>query len=188
MLGYVWDAAILLNMQGLDICIFPSNNEVKNLKAKQNEIIEKYTMHEIDFRTYVKDYSIVIYNLDKEQIVINIIYLVFMLGYTLLLPFLWNGRTVGSYVCNIQVERFDKGYLYIHQLLIRNILVFGLGYIILKNILIFIVPSKYYFITISSIGIIQIVLAIFSACMILFTKNKRGLQDLISNTEMTKIL
>ena len=27
MLGYVWDAAILLNMQGLDICIFPSNNE-----------------------------------------------------------------------------------------------------------------------------------------------------------------
>ena len=187
-ISFIIDFMIIMIVFFIINSIFPSNNEVRILKAKQNEIIEKYTMHEIDFRSYVKEYSIVIYNLDKEQMVVNIIYLVFMLGYTLLLPLLWKGRTVGSYVCNIQVERFDKGYLYVHQLLIRNVLVFGLGYLIAKNILIFIVPSKYYFITISSIGIIQIVLALFSACMILFTKNKRGLQDLISNTEMARIM
>jgi hypothetical protein len=186
--SFIIDFLIILIAFFIINSIFPNSNEIKELKAKQNDVIEKYTMHEINFPTYIKDYSIVVYKLDKEQFVVNIIYLAFMLGYTILLPFLWKGRTIGSYLNGIQVERFDKGYLYIHQLLIRNILVFGLGYIILKNILVFIVPSKYYFITISSIGIIQIVLAVFSACMILFTKNKRGLQDLISNTEMAKIM
>ena len=186
--SFIVDFLVILIAFFIINIVFPSTSEVKELKAKQNEVIEKYTMHEIDFKTYIKDYSIVIYKLDKEQIVGNIIYLVFMLGYTTLLPFLWKGRTIGSFICGIQVERFDKGYLYIHQLLIRNLLVFGLGYIIAKNIFIYLIPSKYYFITISSIGIIQIVLALFSACMILFTKNKRGLQDLISNTEMARIM
>ena len=120
--------------------------------------------------------------------IVNIIYLIFILCYFVLLPFLWKGRTIGTYINGIQVERFDKGYLFLHQLFIRNFIVIGLGYLLIRTLGIYILPSKYYFLVISIVGLLQIVLAVFSANMIMFTKNKRGLQDILSNTEMAKII
>ena len=76
--SFIVDFLVILIAFFIINIVFPSTSEVKKLKAKQNEVIEKYTMHEIDFKTYIKDYSIVIYKLDKEQIVGNIIYLVFI--------------------------------------------------------------------------------------------------------------
>lgn len=186
--AFVIDFLIIIIAFNIFNSMFPASNYVKELKAEQNNILEKYTAHEINFNSYLKQYSEVVYKIDKDTKLVNIAYLIFMILYFIVLPFVWKGRTVGSYISGIQVERFDKGYLFLHQLLIRNIIVIGLGYLITKNILIFIVPSKWYFITISSIGIIQIIVALFSFNMIMFTKNKRGLQDIISNTEMAKII
>lgn len=186
--AFVIDFIILLIVFNIINSIIPANKYVTELKAEQNQVLENYTSHKITFNKYIKDYSIVFYKLAKEQKVVNIIYLIFVLLYFVVLPFLWKGRTIGSYINGIQVERFDKGKLHIHQIFIRNIVVVGLGYLLLSNICIWFLPSKYYFIIISIVGILQFVLAIFSANMIMFTKEKRGIQDLISNTEMAKII
>ncbi len=166
----------------------PKTRSVKALEAEQNEITENYMQRNITFEDYFTEYGEVVYNLDKEQKIVNIIYLIFILCYFVLLPFLWKGRTIGTYINGIQVERFDKGYLFLHQLFIRNFIVIGLGYLLIRTLGIYILPSKYYFLVISIVGLLQIVLAVFSANMIMFTKNKRGLQDILSNTEMAKII
>lgn len=166
----------------------PKTRSVKALEAEQNEITENYMQRNITFEDYFTEYGEVVYNLDKEQKIVNIIYLIFILCYFVLLPFLWKGRTIGTYINGIQVERFDKGYLFLHQLFIRNFIVIGLGYLLIRTLGIFVLPSKYYFLVISIVGLLQIVLAVFSANMIMFTKNKRGLQDILSNTEMAKII
>ena len=166
----------------------PKTRSVKALEAEQNEITENYMQRNITFEDYFTEYGEVVYNLDKEQKIVNIIYLIFILCYFVLLPFLWKGRTLGTYLNGIQVERFDKGYLFLHQLFIRNFIVIGLGYLLIRTLGIYILPSKYYFLVISIVGLLQIVLAVFSANMIMFTKNKRGLQDILSNTEMAKII
>lgn len=166
----------------------PKTRSVKVLEAEQNEITENYMQRNITFEDYFTEYGEVVYNLDKEQKIVNIIYLIFILCYFVLLPFLWKGRTIGTYINGIQVERFDKGYLFLHQLFIRNFIVIGLGYLLIRTLGIFVLPSKYYFLVISIVGLLQIVLAVFSANMIMFTKNKRGLQDILSNTEMAKII
>ena len=124
----------------------------------------------------------------SKQKILNISYLFFILIYFILLPFLWKGRTIGSFLNNIQVERFDKGRLMLHQLLIRNIFVIGLFYLIVLNVGIFFIPSTYYFLIVSIVGILQMVLAVFCFNMVFFTKAKRGLQDILSNTEMVKII
>lgn len=167
---------------------FPNNDNVKRLKIEQNEILESYTSRDIRFTKYLKNYSIVSKELDKERVVPNLVYVIFTCLYFIVLPYLWKGRTIGSYINGIQIERFDNGKLHIKQLIIRSIVVIGLGYLVLSNLLVFILPSKYYFIFKSILGIFQVVIAVFSAYMILFTKEKRGIQDLISNTEMTKII
>lgn len=182
------DFVILLIMYNVINYAFPDNNKAKQLKVEQNDILENYTARNIRFTKYLKNYSIVSKELDRERVVPNLAYLVFTIIYFVLLPYLWDGRTIGSFINGIQIERFDKGKLQIKQLLIRNIIVIGLGYLIFSNISVFILPSKYYFIFKSMVGVLQFVLAIFSAYMILFTKEKRGIQDLISNTEMAKII
>ncbi len=186
--AFIIDFIILVIVFNIINSIIPNNSYTQELKAEQNQVLENYTSHKITFSKYIKDYSIVFYKLAKEQKLVNICYLIFVLLYFVVLPFLWKGRTVGSYLNGIQVERFDKGKLHIQQIFIRNIVVVGLGYLILSNICILFLPSKYYFIIISIVGILQFVLAIFSANMIMFTKEKRGIQDLISNTEMAKII
>lgn len=186
--AFIIDFVIIVIAFNIINSIFPPSSYVRELKAHQNEILEEYTSHNINFKKYLKEYGLVVYEIDSEQKVVNISYMIFMILYFIVLPFIWKGRTIGSYINGIQIERFDKGYLFIHQLLIRNIIVVGLGYLILKNIFIYFIPSKYYFIVISCIGLIQIVMSIFSFNMLIFSKEKRGLQDLISNTEMTKII
>lgn len=168
--------------------IIPPNRHVKELQAKENEVLEAYTSRQITFDEYFDTYSELIYQIDASQKLPNLCYLVFIILYFILLPFLWKGRTIGSFLNGIQIERFDKGYLYFHQLFMRYMVVIGLGYLIIRHIGIFFIPSKYYFLVISIVGILQIVVAIFSANMIMFSKEKRGIQDLISNTEMTKII
>lgn len=182
------DFLILLIMYNIISIAFPNNDNVKILKIEQNEILENYTARDIRFTKYLKKYSIVSKELDKERVVPNLVYVLFTCLYFIVLPYLWKGRTIGSYINGIQIERFDNGKLHIKQLIIRSVVVIGLGYLLLSNLLIFILPSKYYFIVKSILGIFQVVIAVFSAYMILFTKEKRGIQDLISNTEMTKII
>ncbi len=186
--SFIIDFIIMIIAFAIIKNVIPETNYTKKLKAEENEIIESYTAGQINFNDYFKQYSEVKYELDKQQISVNILYLVFVLLYFILLPFLWKGRTLGTYINGLQIERFDKGSLHIYQLLIRNIIVVGLGYLIVSNLCVFILPKKYYFITISVVGLLQVVMAIFSANMIMFTKEKRGLQDLISNTEMTRII
>ena len=186
--AFLIDFLILLIIYNIINIAFPNSKNVKRLKIEQNEILESYTSKEIRFTTYLKNYSIVSKELDKERIIPSLIYLVFICLYFIVLPYKWKGRTIGSYINGIQIERFDRGKLHIKQLFIRSLIVIGLGYLVLSNILVFILPSKYYFMVKSIIGIFQIVIGIFSAYMILFTKEKRGIQDLISNTEMAKII
>lgn len=186
--AFIIDFIIMILAFNIINTVIPETNYVKELKAEQNQILEDYQARNITFDAYITTYSDVVYELAKEQMLQNIIYLIFVLLYFIVLPFLWKGRTIGSYLNKIQVERFDKGYLFIHQLFIRNLFVVGLGYLIASNLCVFILPSKYYFITISIIGILQFVIAFFSVNMIMFTKEKRGIQDILSNTEMAKII
>lgn len=166
----------------------PKTEYVKTLEAEQNAIMEDYFAHRIQFADYVSSYGNVFYEASKEDQVTYLIYLTFMLSYFVILPFLWKGRTLGCFLSGVQIERFDQGKLHIWQLFIRYSIVFGLGYVFLNNIFLLCIPKNYYFILISIVAVFQFVVAIFSMITILFRKEKRGLHELLSNTEITKII
>lgn len=168
--------------------LIPKTDYVKTLEVEQNAIMEDYFAHRIHFTEYVSSYGNVFYEASKEGQVTYLIYLIFMLSYFVVLPFLWKGRTLGCYFCNVQIERFDQGKLHIWQLFVRYSIVFGLGYVLLNNLFLLLIPKNYYFVSISVVAIFQFVVAIFSMITVIFRKEKRGLHELLSNTEITKII
>lgn len=184
LIDFVVLAAFFLLIQYL----IPKTEYVKTLEAEQNAIMEDYFAHRIQFADYVSSYGNVFYESSKEGQTTYLIYLLFMLGYFVVLPFLWKGRTLGCYLSGVQIERFDQGKLHIWQLFVRYSIVFGLGYVFLNNLCLLCIPKTYYFIVISIIAVFQFVVAIFSMITVIFRKEKRGLHELLSNTEITKIL
>ncbi len=186
--SFLIDFMILLAFFFLVQVMIPKTDYVKKLEAEQNTIMEDYFAHRINFQEYVSLYGEVFYEASLEGQIPYLFYLIFMLMYFIILPFLWKGRTVGCYVCGVQIERFDQGPLHPWQLFVRYSIVFGLGYIFLNNLFLLLLPSSYYFICISIVAIFQFVLAIFSMMTVIFRKEKRGLHELLSNTEITKII
>lgn len=168
--------------------LIPKTDYVKTLEAEQNSIMEDYFAHRIDFTDYVSSYGNVFYESSKEGQVTYLLYLLFMIGYFVVLPFFWKGRTLGCYFSNVQIERFDQGRLHIWQLFVRYSIVFGLGYVFLNNLFLLLIPKAYYFILMSVVAVFQFVVAIFSMVTVIFRKEKRGLHELLSNTEITKII
>jgi len=186
--AYLIDFLVLFLAFTLINLILPKTEYIKTLETEQNIIMEEYMAGRIEFSDYVENYGALYYESSMEQRLNYVLYLGFMLIYFVVIPFFWKGRTLGCYLYHVQIERFDQGKLHVWQLLIRYSIVFGIGYILLNNLCLLFLPSKYYFPIISVIAIFQFVLAIFSAITVLWKSEKRGLHELISNTEITKII
>jgi uncharacterized RDD family membrane protein YckC len=54
-------------------------------------------------------------------------------------------------------------------------------------LLVYLLPSKTYFVIISITGFIQLTLVIISTFMVLYRKDKRGLHDLLGKTKVVTI-
>ena len=186
--SYLIDFFILFLALTIINLIIPRTEYLNTLETEQNAIIEDYMGGRIEFSDYVENYGALYYESSMEQQLNYLVYLLFMILYFVIIPFFWKGRTLGCYQCKVQIERFDQGRLYMWQLLVRYSVVFGIGYIFLNNILLLFLSSKYYFPIISIIAIFQFVLALFSATTVLIHSEKRGLHELISNTEITRII
>lgn len=186
--AYLIDFIVLFSVFAMINLIIPKTEYLNTLEIGQNLIMEDYMSGRIEFSDYVSNYGALYYESSMEQQLNYLIYLIFMIIYFVIIPFFWKGRTLGCYLCGVQIERFDQGRLYMWQLLVRYSVVFGIGYILLNNILLAVLPSSYYFPVISIIAIFQFVLALFSATTVLIHSEKRGLHELISNTEITKII
>lgn len=186
--AYLIDFLVLFLVLTLINFIIPKSDYLNILELEQNAIMEDYMSGRINFDSYVNNYGALYYEGAQEQQLNYLIYLLFMITYFVIVPFFWKGRTLGCYLCHVQIERFDQGRLYMWQLLVRYSIVFGIGYMLLNNILLVLLPSKYYFPIISIIAIFQFVLALFSAMTVLWKSEKRGLHEFLSNTEITKII
>lgn len=186
--AYLIDFIVLFLVLTLINLLIPKTEYLNTLEMEQNAIMEDYMSGRINFSNYVNNYGALYYESAIEQQSNYLIYLLFMIIYFVIIPFFWKGRTLGCYICKVQIERFDQGRLYMWQLLVRYSVVFGIGYVFLNNVLLILLPSKWYFPIISMIAIFQFVLALFSAGTVLIHSEKRGLHELISNTEITKII
>lgn len=187
MIAYVIDLLIVGLLLGMIITTKEKDEKVMQLRSDWNIVSELYGSGEMKFLDYFERTTLISQEIDQECAIYSIFNICFILGYFVLLPLLWHGQTLGKRLMKIQIVSASKEKLTIMNYLIRNIILNGLGYMILILLFLYILPNKMYFVIESIFSFIQIALVIISVFMVLYRKDKRGLHDILGGTKVVSM-
>ncbi|MEG0826195.1 MAG: RDD family protein [Bacilli bacterium] len=186
LLAYVIDFLIFFSAMLLIETMLPKSEELNNLNNQLLEIEDSYINQKITAEEYINEYQQIIILYDKENIGLNICSLILILGIYIIIPFYNNGQTLGKKIIKIGIVK-NNGNLTIRDMILRNFITTSLLQLMLSSMFVYILPSNIYFIIISIIGFIQILLVILTLFMILYRKDKKGIQDLITGTSVIEV-
>lgn len=181
LVAYILDAVIVsLIFSVLTMFIKESNNLI-NLNNQLNTISENFINKTITMKEYFNQYSSIEYLISKEMFLQNLFSLILMIGYFVILPYYYNGQTIGKKMMKIKIVKEDDK-LTINDLALRSLLANGIAMTFIELALIFLIKDTAYFITISILSFIQFLLVITSIFMILYRKDKKALHDIVCKT------
>lgn len=182
LLAYTIDILILGVIIAIVGYIIPESLNIRVLNNELSNINEMFLNHTINIAIYLKRYAIVLHSIDIERAIYGIINSFFIILYFVIYPYFKNGSTFGQSVVKIKVVGEDNELPTLNNLLWRNIIINGLGYMLISLALLYVVPSLSYFIIVSILGFLQLMVVIISIFMVIYRKDKQGLQDIYSNT------
>ena len=181
-LAYLIDISIVLIICGILSAIIPSN--IDNLNHSLNVTNENVLNGSITIHEYIDQFIKINYEIDKINIVSTAINIMLIIIYFIIVPILTKGYTIGLYLMKIKIS----GNINFKNLFIRNIFTTGLLHMIINVILIHTLSYKYYFIDMTILSFVQLLLVIISTFMIIYKKDKLGLQDIFSKTHIEKVI
>ena len=185
-LAYLIDMLLFIIVILICTTFLKSNQNVAVLNLELDTINELALNHEISINTYLNRYADIMHNLDQEKVMINLINCIFIMGYFVMLPYFFEGRTLGKKILGLKVKRRDGELLMLSDLIIRNLIINGLGFMLIFLCILYIAPSMIYFIIATLLGILQILLVIVSVFMVIYRKDNRGLHDVLSETMVVR--
>lgn len=183
LIAFILDAVIFSFIFGIFTMIIPESNNVAVLNSQLSNLSENILSNKITMMEYFNQYSGIIHGLDKELFLNNLFNLILMIGYFAILPFYFNGQTFGKKIMKIKIIK-DDAELTMNDLIIRNIIINGFLFSLIGFAIIFLVNAWTYFIIISILCFIELLLVIISVFMILYRQDKKGLHDLWCKTSV----
>ena len=180
-LAYIIDTVLIILLIGF-IGNLLNNTNMDTLHVELSSLNESLLTKDINFVTYLNHYSDILCDLDKQKVLGNIIGIIFMIMYFVIVPFFTKGRTLGKWLCKIRM--YKETGMTMNDYIIRALLINGLGYMLLSVFLVFLLPPFSYFLTVSILGFIQIILVLASGFMVLYKKSGTDIEDLLTNSEV----
>lgn len=164
-----------------------NNSNYEKLTKEYNDVMEQA----MDKKTSPKEYknllskaSDISYDLSKQTVVVSFVSLTMYILYFIVFQFYNKGQTIGKKLMKIKIESNDGKDLTMNQLAVRSLIINS----ILANLIllaVIILGSKdVYFVSSTTVSMIQYIIIFTTAIMILFSKDKRGLHDVITNTKV----
>ena len=174
-------AAVLLSYPFLDF------KSIEKLDDSYTEVVEKALNDEIDIKVFTSESARVAYQLGAKQGITSILTLVIIVLYFVVYQFYNDGQTIGKKIMKIKVVSSNENRLTMDNYIYRSMIINSLLINILIFILLLIGNDMIYFVGVGCLRFIDYLLIIISVIMIISSKNKRGLQDIIANTDVVKI-
>lgn len=182
--AYIIDIFIVLVIANLITMFIPISEKTqdyyKELQTTQKKMYDK----EID----VKEYTDIVlednYNISKGTVLISLTSIIIYILYFVVYQVYNNGQTVGKKLMKIKVKSITDESLSINTMLFRALIIYGIAANIINLILILLLKKALYLSISNTISIIQSLIVIISVFMILFSKQKRGIHDIITKTEV----
>ena len=182
--AYIIDIFIVLVIANLITMFIPISEKTqdyyKELQTTQKKMYDK----EID----VKEYTDIVlednYNISKGTVLISLTSIIIYILYFVVYQVYNNGQTIGKKLMKIKVKSITDESLSINTMLFRALIIYGIAANIINLMLILLLKKELYLSISNTISIIQSLIVIISVFMILFSKQKRGIHDIITKTEV----
>ena len=185
LLAYLLDMLIVSFIFSSVMAFIPENKNLIVLDSELNQLNEQYLKNEIDSNVYFNRYATITSSLDRELVLSNLFSIVLILGYFVLLPYYWDGQTIGKKIMKIKISK-KEGNLNLNDLLLRSLIVNEVAISIISLCFIYILSDFSYFLLTLICSFIQILLVIISIFMIIYRHDGKGVQDLISGTQVVE--
>ena len=182
--AYIIDIFIVLVIANLITMFIPISEKTqdyyKELQTTQKKMYDK----EID----VKEYTDIVlednYNISKGTVLISLTSIIIYILYFVVYQVYNNGQTVGKKLMKIKVKSITDESLSINTMLFRALIIYGIAANIINLMLILLLKKELYLSISNTISIIQSLIVVISVFMILFSKQKRGIHDILTKIEV----
>ena len=183
LLAYLIDVVIVSILFAGIILALPKNNNVNVLESELTVLNERFLKDDLDPAVYINYYATIVHAMDKENVLRVILNILCILIYFVLLPYYWDGKTVGMRLCRIRIVK-EKEKLSLSDLTIRSLIINGIGCTLLSLCFIYLIGDMSYLILSTIFGFIQFLLVIISGFMVIYRHDKRGIHDFACNVRV----
>lgn len=185
-LAYVIDMIIISIIGSIIKNIILDQNLLNSLNSEYNNLNSLLFNKQISFINYLLNFSKITKQIDQNMFIFDLINVGIILIWFVIIPYFNNGQTLGMKIMKIKISKISDEKVSLLDYIYRTLIINGLGYTLISLMCVYLVPSVFYLVIVSFFGIIQFLLVIMSVFMILYNKDQRGIQDIISNTEIIK--
>lgn len=184
--AFIIDFFIISMIVSLVTYPFTNNSNTKKLNEETQKVIEQYQEGKIDANTYLNRASDISYDLSRETGLSSVISVIVFALYFIVFQYKNGGQTIGKKLLKIKISKTDDTDLNINDVMFRALIIDFILYNIMTLCITLFASKDIYFYGIMIFEFIQYAVLFVSAIMILSRKDKRGLHDIITHTEVVK--
>ncbi len=187
LLAYLIDSIIVLLVSSpIAICIHKNIFLKQDLEHELKTITKEYTNQNIDMNTYLEKTQDLNYQIQKESLSTNVVYLIVSIIYYVVFQYLNKGQTLGKKLLKIKVVNKEGNTPSLYQMILRTFITNQI-FTYLVTILLVLLATKEQFLSLyQTLNSLATIFIIVSALMILYTNNLQGLHDKMAKTLVVK--
>lgn len=185
--AFIIDILLISFISSIVTLPIPISDNYSKLSKEATSIFTDYEQGKIDIKTYFVRSADISYDMSREIGLSTIITVGMFILYFIVFQFYYGGRTIGKRLLGIKIVDMDGNIPNINMIAIRSLIV---NFILIDLItLVFTIfgSKNIYFFGTCFFQFIQYCVIFVSSIMILSRKDKRGLHDLITNTQVINI-
>ena len=159
-------------------------DSIQKLNESSAEVMENYATGKINQKEYFNESSTISYELARKQGVNTLIIIFLNILYFVVYQIKNNGQTLGKQILKIRVVDSSNRDLSMNQMIFRALIINSIFMDMLCfGVLIFASQSAYFY-GVGLLGFIQFLVLLISGLMVMFSKNKQGVHDLVAHTDV----
>lgn len=179
--AFVLDYFIVLFIASLITMGF-SNDKVSDLNTEMNNLVNDYQNEKITIDEYKEETYRLNYELQKENITVNIVTITLYIGYFVVFATLNKGQTLGKKLLKIKVVNKDNDKPNVWNMLVRSLFIYNITSTLFSIIAVNFLSVNIFTYIYMALGYIEYFVIIVSLFMVIYKKDGRGLHDIMAGT------
>ena len=181
--AFVIDYFIVLFIASLITMGFNTNKN-NDLNIQMNQLISDYQNEKITIDEYKDETYKLNYELQKENMTVNIVTITLYIGYFVVFATLNKGQTLGKKLLKIRVVNKNNDKPSIWNMLVRSLFIYNIISILFSTVAVNFLNINTFTYIYTALGYIEYFVIIISFFMVIYKKDGRGLHDMMAGTNV----